>query len=89
VNLEYDHAGMSAKWAIRIEASKGAEHTISWKSIHIAKRRKREHEVHALAFQSHGGVCLREQEDKRGKLGGRLLDSQLPVPPRTPIRAAL
>ncbi|SRR6266849_2193234 len=58
VNLEYDHASMSAKWGIRNGASKGAERTISWKSIHIAKRRKREHEVHALAFQSHGGVCL-------------------------------
>jgi len=60
VRLEYDHAGagMSAKWAIRNKASKGAERTLSWKSIHIAKQRKREHEVHALAFQSHGGVCL-------------------------------
>jgi hypothetical protein len=58
VNLEYDHAGMSSKWAIRNGASKGAERTLSWKSIHIAKQRKREHEVHALAFQSHGGACL-------------------------------
>jgi hypothetical protein len=58
VNLEYDHAGMSAKWAIRSEARKNAERTLSWKSIHIAKRRKRQHEVHALAFQSLGGVCL-------------------------------
>jgi len=29
VNFEYDHAGMSAKWAIRNEASKGAERTLS------------------------------------------------------------
>jgi hypothetical protein len=58
VNLKYDHAGMSAKWGIRNEASTGAERTQSWKSIHIAMRRKRERGVHALAFQSHEGVCL-------------------------------
>jgi len=89
VNLENEHAGMSTKWVIRNEASKGAERTLPWKSIHIAKRRKTEHEEHAPAFQSRGGACLWEQEDERGRLGGRLLDSQLPVPPRTPIRPAL
>jgi hypothetical protein len=64
VNLEYDHADMSAKWAIRNEASKAAERTISWKLIQIAKRRKSQHEVHALASQSRVGVCLWEPEDK-------------------------
>ena len=60
VDLEYDHAGpgMRAKWAIRNTANKDEERTLSWKSIHIAKRRKREHEVHALASQSRGAVCL-------------------------------
>lgn len=82
VELEYDHAGpgMSAKWAIRNKASEGAERTLLWKLIHIAKRRKREHEVHALGFRSHGGVCLNRTMNEGDLAGGYGTHSYRPRP---------